>query len=276
MKGKEAKAAKAEAKEHTKPEDQRQERRAPGWRKAFEGTHKTFTERYWPNTIITIIGVLVLTPVAGIIMRSPKTIIAGIASGLTLAIWFAAYMLIQQFNVAPTPDHTPILKRPTFQQTPERFSVSIGGNTTMATRVALEHAPIEVTPEVNKLRPVLMYVRNGTLFVDVTFYRPELPFAFEIKNNNYDVIPPDCELNSNEVALEIIDRNRVPILQIIYETPTHIVVNGLFGLPPDGSSSLVIDQKGIRLSSELGKTPYAAKRIFKYPAFRYPGEYEEQ
>ncbi|HZE64307.1 MAG TPA: hypothetical protein VE056_10520 [Pyrinomonadaceae bacterium] len=199
------------------------------------------------GVILLLVGPIVLYTITGL---RGAVIFAGI--GLTLALWILIGVILNQISVNKQGiTNTPILKHPTFQQTPERFSVSAGGNTTMATKVALEGTPIEVTPEINKLKPVLMYVRNGTLFVDVTFYRPELPYPFEIKNNNYDVIPPDCELNSNEVALEIVDRNKVPILQIIYETPTHIVVNGLFGLPPNGSSSLVVDQKGIRLSSEL-------------------------
>ena len=98
MKGEEPKA---ESDKHVDAEGEQQKRAIQGWRYAVRSAGHQVHDRYWPNIIITILGVLILTPLAGVLMSSPRTIIIGIAAGLTLIIWLTAYQIDWHLRTPP-------------------------------------------------------------------------------------------------------------------------------------------------------------------------------
>lgn len=72
-------------------------------------------------------------------------------------------------------------------------------------------------------------------------------------------------------ALEIINENQVPVFQFIYKTPSHIVFNGIFPYP---GGLLFASEEGVLINPVLPAT-VRLKRIFKYPSWKYPSQYEE-
>jgi hypothetical protein len=103
----EGKESETQADKHSKAKGKGQQPSEYSWRKVFSATRQGVSVRYWPNIIVTLVGVLLLTPLAGAIMRSPKTIVIGIAVGLILVICFGAYEIIQHIDSSPMPNPTP-------------------------------------------------------------------------------------------------------------------------------------------------------------------------
>lgn len=82
------------------------------WGQVLRATWSDFADRYSPNVIVTLLALLLLTPIAGAIMTSPKTIVIGIASGLTLVTWFGAYQIIRHLKPPPQEQQAMPDKRP--------------------------------------------------------------------------------------------------------------------------------------------------------------------
>jgi hypothetical protein len=125
----------------------------------------------------------------------------------------------------------------------------------------------------NGFSPFTLRQSGDALAVDVKVWGgPNAPYPIEIANNNFVVRPLDWDRNSNDSALEIVDEDAKPMFQLVYLTPEHILIKGIFPMP-DGEF-LVADDDGVRvpvpsaLLSEYKITP-----IFKYPSWKYPGEY---
>ena len=97
---------------------------------------------------------------------------------------------------------------------------------------------------------------------------------------------PGWDWNQNERALEIVNDQLLPVFQLMFDQPSHIVVNGVFPINPH--ELMVADRcfhapdvpGSIRfvpvpdLPSVVRMPTLSCKRIFKYAAWRYPGTYE--
>jgi len=90
-----------ESDKHAETDGQHTESAVQRWRDAGKSARQDVIDRYWPNIIITILGVLILTPVAGVLMRSARTTIIGIAAGLTLIVWLVAYQIDRYLRMPP-------------------------------------------------------------------------------------------------------------------------------------------------------------------------------
>jgi hypothetical protein len=80
---------------------------------------------------------------------------------------------------------------------------------------------------------------------------------------------PSWDKNSSANAFEVINAHGVPVFQMIRRDDFHIEFNGIFPLP--GGGFLVADSNGISDRLE----GYAPKVIFKYPSWKYPGQYAD-
>lgn len=83
-------------------------------------------------------------------------------------------------------------------------------------------------------------------------------------------MPHNWDSNKNENALEVVNEAGAPIYQLIYKRDGHIVVNGAFPFP--GGLVLADEQRMVMNPSLPAKLEL--KRIFKYPSWKYPAEYE--
>ncbi len=92
--------------------------------------------------------------------------------------------------------------------------------------------------------------------------------AIVVTDNEFSLPVPHLDRNYDNRALEIVDDNQGPILQVIWKTPSQLVINGIF--PMQGNKVYIADDKGFR--------PWRGERIkplFKYPSRRFQGQYAD-
>jgi hypothetical protein len=75
--------------------------------------------------------------------------------------------------------------------------------------------------------------------------------------------PPSWDMNVSDNAIEIVDAFCRPVLQIFYRLPNEIVIAGLPTMDP------------LLPAGSLDPKTGTLKRIFKYPAFAFPGKYDD-
>ena len=85
--------------------------------------------------------------------------------------------------------------------------------------------------------------------------------AVEVKKGNFVVRPTDWDRNFSDNALEIVNEKLQPVLQIIYKRNGLIQIQGIFQGRNGG------------LIFEAPELPQALPRIFKYPSWKYTGQY---
>lgn len=211
-----------------------------------------------------IAGGIMLT-IASILFTSHRiaSIWVGFATGVVFLLSFALYW---HNDIKSNPE----LKKPTFSEDIEKFSFSLGerGISVGYSKDALKD-PKEPY-KFGEYKPVKLYIKNGNLFADVKIYGGSNLPPVEIVQNELKNKPYDWDFNSNDKALEVVDKSQTPIYQFFYKTPSHIVVNGIFPFP---GGIILANNEGAVINPFLPAT-FKLKRIFKYPSWQYPGEYE--
>jgi hypothetical protein len=218
-------------------------------------------------------------------MNTPRGIIIGAAIGVTFVIWVIAFMMMRHIPLdekqtdpikekIATPEIPPIkepeLEDPTFAPGVEEMTVFFGGFGVVFNPTAPGNKMFEIAGFV----PIRLHAEEGKLFADVTIYGGKGQPPVEITNNRFIVRPYNWDRNSSNTALEIVDEKQKPILQLIYEKPTQIRINGY--LPgPRGFLLLGIGQQTITNPSPEVLAKVSLKPIFKYPSWKYPGQYAD-
>jgi len=130
-----------------------------------------------------------------------------------------------------------------------------------------EVGPIQIDGYV----PVKLRMKEDTLLLHFTVWGGQDKPPIEVKDNDFTVRLLGFDRNSNANALEVINPKGEPIFQLIRKEPAHIAVNGIFPSPfglilagPDGM---------IAGATQSSLVAFHLKPIFKYPAWKYPGEY---
>jgi hypothetical protein len=92
------------------------------WQVIFKEVGQDFYTGWLPNYIVTIVFVL-CAPAIGLLMNTPKAIIIGVASGITIAVWATAFVMIRHisppmresreieksgYNISAIPPNTPL------------------------------------------------------------------------------------------------------------------------------------------------------------------------
>ena len=122
----------------------------------------------------------------------------------------------------------------------------------------------------NGVAPIL-YAQNGKVYIDVALTDGSGHLPVEIRKNVFVIRPPNWDRNSSATALEVVNENLVPVFQLIFRSPSQIQINGIFPTPK--GDLLVVEESRVRLNPPL-PTLFSIKRIFKYPSWKYPGQYE--
>ena len=165
----------------------------------------------------------------------------------------------------------PQLEEPTFSEEVNEISVSLGSGITDSTDIAkLKEKPREPF-SFGDFKPVKLYISGGKLYADVKIYGGKNLPPLEIKKNKIINKPHDWDFNSNKNALEIVNENQTPFYQFFYKTPSHIVLNGIFPFP----GGLILANENRMVINPSLPTTFNLKPIFKYPSWKYPGEYKE-
>jgi hypothetical protein len=234
---------------------------------------------YFSAAIVLVLGFLVSRGFFSIQDRN-KILIAVFAAGLVLSVAFRLAKPPETSETISRPpeestfrESAPTLKleEPTFRETVENVTFSLGeGGVHVTYKLSdLEKSPSEPF-DFGGSRPVRVYVQKGKLYADVTMYGGAAGASVEIKHNNFVVRPPNWDRNSNLTALEIVNEKQLPVFQFIYTTPSHIVVNGIFPFP---GGLILANESGMVVNPILPAT-FALNRIFRYPSWKYPGQYK--
>jgi hypothetical protein len=92
----------------------------------------------------------------------------------------------------------------------------------------------------------------------------------EIVNNEVKV--PSWDTNYNESALEIVNEDLEPVLQIIYTRPRSVNITGVFS-GYENRTFRVTPHGSVTLPPNAPVDPrLQLKRLFKYPSRKYPGQ----
>lgn len=173
-------------------------------------------------------------------------------------------------NYRPDVSQQPKLEQPTFSPSTEKVVFVVGGNSYIIPNEILRKGPVNLV-RLDGQDVVVAHVEGNKLYADVTIYGDLNMRAVELKRNKFLIRPPSWDYNSSDRAFEVVNEKGTPIFQLYYKTPSNIVINGVFSGP----------QIGVMYLSEYGMfgnepTLYFVKPIFKYPSWKFPGQYDDQ
>jgi hypothetical protein len=196
--------------------------------------------------------------------NSPNTNITGNNNSVT-----------NNITVNPSVAKTPPPKL-TFKDLTDVVSFSLGeGGATFSTSIErlrkMPWAPFVVGANSPNFS---IFAEGNTLFVTASVGGGPFGTTIEVRNNTFAVRDPSFETNSSDHALEVINAAHQPIFQLIEKNPAHIIINGYFPVP--NSAPILAGPDGLTTgASERQAAEFHLKPIFKYPAWKYPGQYAE-
>ena len=166
-----------------------------------------------------------------------------------------------------------------FYEIPETFAVTVGNLTAEMKMSNLKKWGKLIPFSTNGVTPIVVTPgKNGEAVFNFTAWAGGGPIAIE--NNKVRISDPLLDRNFSKNALEIVASNGDPVFQVIRENASHITVYGIFWPNIVNSSGLqtvwCFDNKH---QLWFGRTQCPAdfklKPIFKYPAWKYPGQYAD-
>lgn len=164
-----------------------------------------------------------------------------------------------------------LIKEPTFKEEHHNLNFSLGSGITIGyTKAQLQKGPNEPF-NLGGHSPVKVYLEGNKLYADVEVYAASGMPPIKIVRNILSGLPHNWDSNKNENAIEIVDDKLNPVYQFIYKNDGHIIVNGIFPFP--GGLVLADEVQGMIMNPNLPAILHL-KRIFRYPTWKYPAEYE--
>lgn len=137
--------------------------------------------------------------------------------------------------------------------------------------------PIAVGPE--QYKPISVGTdKNGHLLLtcQVVGTIGSSPFQIKIVNNVFEVASGFVQKNYNNLALEIADDSGVPLFQLIRESKNQLQINGVFAAGwLNGQEETLWASPGVTFVGTARPKDYALKPIFKYPSWKYLGQYAD-
>ena len=161
-------------------------------------------------------------------------------------------------------------KPPTFREKVEKATISFGEGG-ISYSVPLDGTPAE--PFIfGGYKPIRVYFENGKFFADVSLYGGSSQSPVEVRHNEFVVRVPGWDRNFDSSALEIVNNDKSPIFQFIYQTPYYIIINGIF--PSPAGLMLANDDCFVQSARSIRKS-FRIIRLFKYPSGQFIGVREE-
>ena len=179
---------------------------------------------------------------------------------------------------------SPHLEQPTFPENSQVIHLKLGNWTITVPRTRLETGPpFRLRDQIVSFPPVSTgrrhfyekwhHLRDAKVS-DATKFNREVV----IKHNTILHWPAGWDHNSNQHALEFVDEHFTPVFQLIIKGPTDLEMNGRFATP--GGVTILSPTLGLRVArgtfaaSELANAELVP--IFRYPSWKYPGQYAEK
>ena len=156
------------------------------------------------------------------------------------------------------------------EKSPEFFTVIFGRVTNRVSRSMLRQRKWNGLIVLNGVSLFSLYEENDVLYVDTRVYAGQGQPVVEIVRNTFVVRPPAWDRNFTANALEVVDSQARPVLQMVRKTNSIIEIKGAFSV---GDSVFVSDDRGMYMGAGTGfLRPFDIKPIFKYPSWKYLGE----
>jgi hypothetical protein len=164
-------------------------------------------------------------------------------------------------STAATPSSTP-RTRPAFSEKVDHVTIDVGSNTmTVDLRLIGNEKEFPIVREGGHTF-VTGKVVNGQLILDAEF-----PDGVHLKNGQLTNRPDNWDRNWDATAIEIVDENRTPVLQLTYIDDSTAKIRGIF--LASGGLQAVTDE-GVYLVPlppiPLRSLPPILRPIFKYPS----------
>ncbi len=118
--------------------------------------------------------------------------------------------------------------------------------------------------------PIQLEYLDGKVSYSVKFWSPTQNSVIEVKDGKFILRNSDLDLNYSSRALEVVTSDGYPILQIIWLTPSHMRLNGLFPLP-NGQLLCMSNDSPKTVESTSTIDACAITPIFKHPSWKYLG-----
>jgi len=119
---------------------------------------------------------------------------------------------------------------PRFREKIDRATLSLGTNVmTCTTDILRAHRCGGLFIFSGQRVPEALYMEGNVVYVDAIVYSSN-GIPIEIKHNEFTQPPPGWDRNFDDDALEFVDQNQNPVLQLIYESATDIRISGRFYL----------------------------------------------
>lgn len=199
---------------------------------------------------------------------------AALAPSHPTAATLADHPIVVQMPPQPPPQGESVkLEMPTFRQQPRKVTFTLGW-------LPMIYNPEQVNKEPHipfdfmGFKPFRFYVENNRPYADVTLYAGPGRPPVELKHNLLLNKPPRWDMNSNQTAMEVVNEAQVPVFQLIYKDEANILINGIFQSP--SNTVVVNDRRWINGANAKQIEENRIKRLFRYPAWKYRGEYEEK
>jgi hypothetical protein len=130
---------------------------------------------------------------------------------------------------------------------------------------------------------LVVTVNDNQLLVDADLFTGPGQPPMHVRRNEISGRPlkmwenPGWDKQSSGSALEIVNQDRFPVLQIIYLDNAQVIINGVF-VSGERAVILTDEQMVVAVKSELNEflKHFPIKRLFKYPAWKYRGVYEDE
>lgn len=176
---------------------------------------------------------------------------------------------------------TPKLDQPTFTQKADEVHFSLGERGIMYTW-SLARMELGEKQAIGRVfgpeQPALAiaYIEGGKPYIDTQLLWQANSRPIQIKHNEIVNVPAGWDLNSNLNALEIVNERGNAVFQLYYKSPSHLVMNAIFYVAGHPSEVFIADEDGLQgVSLPAPGQEYSLKRIFKYPSWKFPGQYED-
>jgi hypothetical protein len=113
-------------------------------------------------------------------------------------------------------------------------------------------------------------IENGRLLINAKVYGGHRTGPVEVTGNEITLNNSNWDRNYNDTALEVVNPDGYPMLQIIYKTPHNVVVYGFFYFSPTEVTAITPKTSGptgdLIPYDQIGQGTHALKRLFKYPS----------
>jgi len=154
------------------------------------------------------------------------------------------------------------------------FLVNLGSNILETTIGQLEEG-IDLRRYISYMEyeyPIQIRFKDGKLLVSAEIKNSDGVLVAKIKDNLW-VVREDVMIardrNYNPYALEVIDSDSVPVLQVVLNPRNQIYIGGFF-YSPEGR--MLVTPNGLIINPSSDRISEHIERIFKYPSDEYLGQ----